>query len=155
MIFENEMKIEFDGISENESFARIVVSAFIAILDPTIDEIADVKTAISEAVTNAIIHGYDACSGKVYIYGKIVNRSVYFEVEDFGRGINNIEEARRPLFTSRPDQDRSGMGFTVMEAFMDSVQVESKEGYGTKVLMKKNISPVPSTEDSFGAVADE
>lgn len=139
MKFENEMKIEFDGISKNESFARVVVAAFVAQLDPTMEELSDIKTAVSEAVTNAIIHGYEQYPGKVFLYCKIVGNVVYLEIEDHGQGIKDIEKARQPLYTSKPDLERSGMGFTVMEAFMDHVEIESVEGCGTTIMMKKTL----------------
>ncbi|PKM52428.1 MAG: anti-sigma F factor [Firmicutes bacterium HGW-Firmicutes-7] len=147
MKFENEMKIEFDSKSQNEGFARVVVAAFVAQLDPTIEELADIKTSISEAVTNAIIHGYEMYPGKVYIYCKIVDDVIYVEIEDHGKGISNIEEARQPLFTSKPNMERSGMGFTVMEAFMDNVEVESVEGCGTTVMMKKTLLSLRATKE--------
>lgn len=135
----NEMKLEFSSNSENESFARTVVSAFIARLDPTLEELADVKTAVSEAVTNAIIHGYENQNGMVKIYGKIEGNSIYLEISDEGQGIDDISKAMEPLYTSKPELDRSGMGFAFMEAFMDELQVESEPGHGTTVKMKKNI----------------
>ncbi len=135
----NEMKLEFSSNSENESFARTVVSAFIARLDPTLEELADVKTAVSEAVTNAIIHGYENQNGMVKIYGKIEENSIYLEISDEGQGIDDIPKAMEPLYTSKPELDRSGMGFAFMEAFMDELRVESEPGQGTTVKMKKNI----------------
>lgn len=135
----NEMKLEFSSNSENESFARTVVSAFIARLDPTLEELADVKTAVSEAVTNAIIHGYENQEGMVKIYGKIEGNCIYLEISDEGQGIDDISKAMEPLYTSKPELDRSGMGFAFMEAFMDELQVESEPGHGTTVKMKKNI----------------
>lgn len=146
MKYENEMKVEFDSLSNNERFARVCVAAFVSQLDPTVDEIADIKTAVSEAVTNAIIHGYEDDPGKVTIYCKIVNNMVYIQVDDHGKGIANIEEAMAPLYTSKPDQDRSGMGFTVMETFMDSIEVESEVGRGTTVTMKKTLRSVKMEE---------
>ena len=140
MEFENKMKVEFDSKSQNEAFARVAVAAFVAQLDPTIEEISDIKTAISEAVTNAIIHGYEDYDGSVYISCQLLNNSVYIEVRDHGKGILDIEKAREPLYTSKPHEDRSGMGFTVMEAFMDSLEVESKPGYGTAIRMKKTLT---------------
>lgn len=137
-MYENKMKIEFLSKSENESFARVSVAAFISQLDPTIDEITDVKTAVSEAVTNSIIHGYEnSKKGLVCIESEIKGREVTVIVSDNGDGIDNIELARQPLYTSRPDLERSGMGFTVMETFMDSLQVNSEKGKGTKIIMKK------------------
>ena len=137
-MFENMMKIEFLSKSQNESFARVAVAAFASQLDPTIEEITDIRTAISEAVTNSIIHGYEnRQDGLVKIQAYIYNRELTVIVEDNGKGIDNIELAMQPLYTSRPDLERSGMGFTVMESFMDSLQVESERDKGTKVTMKK------------------
>ena len=110
----NEMKLEFSSYSENESFARTVVSAFIARMDPTLEELADVKTAVSEAVTNAIIHGYEKNPGMVTIYGKIEENTIYLEISDTGEGISDITKAMEPLYTSKPELDRSGMGFAFM-----------------------------------------
>lgn len=136
---ENKMKVEFTSLSKNESFARVVVSAFAAQLDPTLDEISDIKTAVSEAVTNAIIHGYgEESEDKVVKLEAVINGNVLeVKVIDEGKGIDNIEVARQPLYTSRPDLERSGMGFTVMETFMDELQVVSEVGIGTTVTMKK------------------
>lgn len=137
MRVDNEMKLEFLSKSQNESFARSVVAAFIAQLDPTLDELADVKTAVSEAVTNAVIHGYECKNGHVAIISRIIGRTVEIEIRDFGKGIENIELARQPLYTSKPELERSGMGFTVMETFMDEIEVESNPGMGTTVRLKK------------------
>ncbi|WP_102400047.1 anti-sigma F factor [Haloimpatiens massiliensis] len=135
---DNMMKIEFLSRSENESFARVAVSAFVSQLDPTIEELTDIKTAVSEAVTNSIIHGYEnSKEGIVKIEGFIEDNSFTVIVMDEGRGIENLELAMQPLYTSRPDLERSGMGFTVMETFMDSLEVHSEKGKGTKVIMKK------------------
>ncbi len=139
MDFTNEMLLEIDSQSRNESFARMVVAGFVAQLDPTIEEIADIKTAVSEAVTNAIIHGYNNGAGKVRISCKICNHEVFIEVTDTGKGIEDIEKAMEPLYTTRPELERSGMGFSFMEAFMDDLKVESKLGEGTTVKMKKLI----------------
>lgn len=138
-MFHNRMKVEFLAKSENESFARVSVASFIAQLDPTLEEINDVKTAVSEAVTNSIIHGYDNDeNGIVSIETIIKNKEVIITVEDNGQGIEDIEEAREPLYTSKPEFERSGMGFTVMETFMNSIEVFSEFGKGTKVVMKKS-----------------
>ena len=138
-MFHNRMKVEFLAKSENESFARVSVASFIAQLDPTLEEINDVKTAVSEAVTNSIIHGYDNDeNGIVSIETIIKNKEVIITVEDNGQGIEDIEEAREPLYTSKPELERSGMGFTVMETFMNSIEVFSEFGNGTKVVMKKS-----------------
>ena len=135
----NEMEIRFDSRSENEGFARVAVAAFMTKLNPTVEEVADVKTAVSEAVTNAIIHGYEQEIKKVHIRCRIRENIFFVEVSDTGRGIENVEEAMRPMFTTRPEQDRSGMGFAFMEAFMDQVEVESEPGKGTTVKMQKAI----------------
>ena len=137
--YDNEMKIEFLSKSKNEAFARIAVAAFIAQLDPTVEEVADIKTAVSEAVTNAIIHGYEEKIGIVKLICKIAQNEVFIEISDSGKGIENIEMAKEPLYTTKPNLERSGMGFTIMESFMDSMEVESIVGLGTKVTMKKKI----------------
>ena len=138
-IYENEMQLEFISKSNNEAFARISVAAFVAQLDPTVEEISDIKTAVSEAVTNCIIHGYEDTEGIVKIICKIIGNSITMEISDTGKGIENIEEARKPLYTSKPNLERSGMGFTIMESFMDEMKIESIVGLGTKVTMKKLI----------------
>ena len=135
----NEMKIIFDSRSCNESFVRVSVAAFCTQLNPTLEEVADIKTAVSEAVTNAIIHGYDSQVKKVEITCRIEKRTLYVEVTDRGKGIADVDKAMEPLFTTRPELDRSGMGFAFMEAFMDDVQVESRPGEGTTVRMKKTV----------------
>ena len=137
---ENKVRVEFLAKSENESFARIAVAALVAQLDPTVDELADIKTAVSEAVTNSIIHGYQNDETKIVCMEiKINDDEVEVIVIDEGIGIEDIEVAKEPLYTSRPELERSGMGFTVMETFMDSLVVESNKGCGTKVIMKKKI----------------
>lgn len=138
-VYENEMRLEFYSKSCNESFARVTVAAFAAQLDPSIEEIADIKTAVSEAVTNCIIHGYEEKEGIIKIECKLFANSIEIEISDNGRGIEDIEKARQALYTSKPDLERSGMGFTIMESFMDDVKVESVLGIGTKVTMKKMI----------------
>ena len=135
----NEMEIRFDSRSANEGFARVAVASFMTQLNPTVEEVADVKTAVSEAVTNAIIHGYDSENEKVSIRCRIEDNVLFVEVGDSGCGIRNVEEAMQPMYTSKPEQDRSGMGFAFMEAFMDSVEVESEPGKGTRVKMKKTV----------------
>ena len=135
----NEMKVSFDARSVNEGFARIAVAAFITDLNPTLDEMSDIKTAVSEAVTNAIIHGYDDPQEKVTLSCRILGRQIEIVVEDSGRGIADIEKAREPFYTTKPELERSGMGFAFMEAFMDEVDVMSEVGRGTKVIMKKKI----------------
>ena len=136
-MYDNMIKIEFLSKSQNEGFARVAVAAFISQLDPTIEELTDVKTAVSEAVTNAIIHGYENNEGIVFIETYLQNNEATVIVRDDGVGIADVEEAMQPLFTSRTDLERSGMGFTVMETFMDSLEVQSEKGKGTKVTMKK------------------
>lgn len=135
----NRMILEFESKSKNESFARTVVAAFAATLDPTIEELADIKTAVSEAVTNCIIHGYGDCSGMITMRCTINGDELTVEVEDSGAGIENITKAMEPLYTTRPELERSGMGFSFMEAFMDELEVESAIGEGTVVRMKKCI----------------
>ena len=151
-LYENEMKLEFISKSNNEAFARISVAAFVAILDPTIEEISDIKTSVSEAVTNSIVHGYEEQEGIVKLTCKIIGNTIIIEVSDNGKGIENIAEARRPLYTSKPDSERSGMGFTIMESFMDEVKVESIVGMGTKVTMKKTIKKEDITEEDISKV---
>ena len=135
----NEMKLEFVSKSNNEAFARITVAAFVAQLDPTIEELADIKTSVSEAVTNAIIHGYEDKKGIVKIKCQIIEDEVLIEIADNGKGIEDVEIAKQPLFTTKPNLERSGMGFTIMESFMDDLSIESIIGLGTKVTMKKRI----------------
>ena len=137
--FENEMKLEFLSKSSNEAFARITVAAFASQLDPSIEELADIKTAVSEAVTNCIIHGYENRIGIVKIYGKLSEDEIIIQITDTGKGIENIEIAKEPLYTTKPNLERSGMGFTIMESFMDTVDIESIVGLGTKVTMSKKI----------------
>jgi stage II sporulation protein AB (anti-sigma F factor) len=146
MINQNEMKLEFLSKSNNEAFARITVAAFVASLDPTIEEISDIKTAVSEAVTNSIVHGYEDKLGIINLRCKINDREVTIEISDNGKGIENIEMAKQPLYTSKPNLERSGMGFTIMESFMDELQVESVLGLGTKITMKKTIKEQPKEE---------
>lgn len=135
----NEMELVFDSRPVNEGFARVSVAAFMTQLNPTLEEVSDVKTAISEAVTNALIHGYDGKVKKIMIRCWIEGQTLYVEIRDEGKGIENVEKAMEPLFTTRPELDRSGMGFAFMEAFMDNVYVESELGKGTLVRMKKTI----------------
>lgn len=136
----NFMKLQFAAKSENESFARVTVAAFVSQLDPTMDEITDLKTVVSEAVTNAIIHGYDGNpEGIVTISASIEGDTVTLIIEDQGRGIEDVELAKQPLYTSKPELERSGMGFTIMENFMDEFDVTSEIGGGTRIRMKKRI----------------
>lgn len=160
----NEMTVEFDAISDNESFARVTVATFAASLNPTLEEVADIKTAVSEAVTNAIIHGYENIfgygkygnlrpeyqvvhPGKVRIHCAIQGDVLHIEISDQGKGIEDVEKAMEPLFTTKPELDRSGMGFAFMEAFMDELEVTSHPGKGTKVRMMKKLGTAPWIED--------
>lgn len=139
-MYNNKISIEFLSKSENEAFARVAIAAFVAQLDPTIEELTDIKTAVSEGVTNSIIHGYENSEdGRVKIDASITGKEVEIVISDFGVGIEDIGKAKEPLYTSRPDLERSGMGFTVMESFMDGLEVYSEKGKGTRVVMKKNI----------------
>lgn len=135
----NEMKMEFLASSSNEGFARVAVGAFVAELNPTVDELADIKTAVSEAVTNCIIHGYEQKEGSIWIQCSITGQQVEISIIDTGKGIRDIEQAREPLFTTKPELERSGMGFAFMEAFMDEVEVVSEPWKGTCVTMRKTI----------------
>jgi stage II sporulation protein AB (anti-sigma F factor) len=137
----NEMNLQFSALSQNESFARVTVAAFIAQLDPTLDELTEIKTVVSEAVTNAIIHGYEnEANGMVYISVVLQDGSIEMSIKDEGIGIHDIDEAMQPLYTSKPELERSGMGFTIMENFMDEVQVRSEPGFGTEIRLKKHLS---------------
>ncbi len=148
----NEMEIIFDAVSDNEAFARVAVAAFVSHLNPTLEELSDIKTAVSEAVTNSIIHGYE----NLYGYGRPADRKkvhpgkvqvqcvleedvLHIRVTDKGKGIENLEQAMEPLFTTKPELERSGMGFAFMEAFMDDLEVESSPGEGTVVIMRKKL----------------
>ena len=137
----NEMEIVFDAVSCNESFARVAVAAFITHLNPTLEELDDIKTAVSEAVTNAVIHGYRGQEGKIYLSATAWEKERLFSVtvRDEGVGIRDVEQAMEPMFTTCPEDGRSGMGFSFMEAFMDRVEVVSAPGKGTSVTMKKKI----------------
>ena len=135
----NEMKIVFDSRPENEGLARVAVAAFCTQLNPTLEEVSDLKTAVSEAVTNCIIHAYEGKVQKIEVRCRMQGRVIWVDVSDKGLGIENISKAMEPMFTTKPEKDRSGMGFTFMEAFMDEVTVESQVGDGTTVHMKKTI----------------
>lgn len=135
----NEMKIVFDSRPENEGLARVAVAAFCTQLNPTLEEVSDLKTAVSEAVTNCIIHAYEGKVQKIEVRCRMQGRIIWVDVIDKGIGIENISKAMEPMFTTKPEKDRSGMGFTFMEAFMDDVTVESQVGDGTTVHMKKTI----------------
>lgn len=134
----NTVKFEFLSLSENEALARSVAAAFIMPLDPTLEELADVRTAVSEAVTNAIVHGYKKKKGTVRMECRLDGRLLVISITDFGCGIENIEQARQPFFTTDADGERSGMGFAVMEAFMDDVDVVSRRDIGTRITLKNS-----------------
>lgn len=140
MEVKNKLKLKFSAISENESFARLAVASFCSNTNLTIEDITDIKTAVSEGVTNCIVHGYDGKDGEVEINVEIMEGEIHIEIIDWGVGIENVEEAQKPFYTSKPESERSGMGFTVMEGFMDKMIVESKLGEGTKVTLIKKIS---------------
>ena len=150
-MYKNNVNIELDSNSSNEGFARMVTVAFLAPLDPTIDEISDIKTAVSEAVTNCIIHGYDNKDGKIYMKMSLQDNLFRVEIEDKGIGIEDINKAMEPMYTTKEDEDRSGMGFCFMEAFMDNLEVESKVGQGAKIIMSKYIK---SSKDNYNAMED-
>ncbi len=134
-----KMLLQFESYSWNESFARVTVAAYLARLDPTVEEMEDVKTAVSEAVTNAVVHGYEDCVGKITVEAEIDEMLFTVKIHDDGCGIVDIKKAMEPLYTGKPQSERSGMGFSFMEAFMDEVKVESMPGKGTTVIMKKKI----------------
>lgn len=135
----NEMELIFDSLSANEGFARVAVAAFMTQLNPTLEEVADVKTAISEAVTNAVIHGYENEVHKIFIRCSVKEQTIFIEIEDHGKGMEDVKKAMEPLFTTKPEMERSGMGFSFMEAFMDDICVESVPNEGTIVKMQKTI----------------
>lgn len=136
---ENHVTVTFDAISVNEAFARMVVTAFLAGVNATMEEITDVKTAVSEAVTNAIIHGYEEKKGSVTMTCALEGTGLVVYVQDYGKGIEDIHRAREPFFTTKPELERSGLGFAFMETFMDGVEVMSHVGHGTTVIMKKTL----------------
>ncbi len=136
----NQMRIFFDAVSENESFARLVASGFFLPLNPTVSQMTDIKMAVSEAVTNAIIHGYEGKGGTVELYCAYEGEQLYIEVADQGIGMKDVTQAMEPLYTSKPELERSGMGFTIMETFMDSMYVTSTPDIGTRIFMKKRLS---------------
>lgn len=154
---ENEMKLEFVSKASNEAFARITVAAFASQLDPTIEELADIKTAVSEAVTNCIIHAYENRKGTIKIYAQLKDNQINIQISDNGKGIENVDVAKEPLYTTKPNLERSGMGFTIMESFMDSMKVESIVGLGTKVTLIKAIKKQEEQEDEneFGSLTKE
>lgn len=140
MEYQNAFRVFFAAKSQNEGLARIMTAAFLSQYDPTLSEITDVKTAVSEAVTNAIIHGYEDKTGEVELFCGYHEGKIYIEVADRGMGIDDIDQAREPLFTSKPELERSGMGFTIMETFMEGVRIESKKGEGTRIFMEKTLT---------------
>lgn len=136
-VYENRMQLEVLSKSKNEAFARVTVAAFASQLDLNIEQLEDIKTAVSEAVTNCIIHAYDTSEGIIKIEARLTKNSIEIEISDRGKGIENIELAKEPLYTTKPELERSGMGFTIMNSFMDELRVESIVGLGTKITMKK------------------
>ena len=144
MKFENYMILEFPSRSANEGFARAAAACFAAQLDPTLDEINDIKTAVSEAVTNCVVHGYNGTTGEITVWAALTKDHIYVRISDHGIGIPDVKKAIQPFYTTKPQEERSGMGFTVMQAFMDECKVTSKPGAGTEVLLSKRIG---SAED--------
>ena len=153
--YDNEMELQFVSKSRNEAFARITVAAFAAQLDPTIEELADIKTAVSEAVTNCIVHAYEDTEGIVKLRATLLDNVLEIEISDNGKGIEDVELARKPLYTTKGNLERSGMGFTIMESFMDDVQVESVLGLGTKVTMRKTIKSSSKKEEFAFSTIDK
>ena len=151
----NIMEVKFSAKSENESLARVIVASFAAKLDPTLDELADIKTAVSEAVTNCIIHAYDNRKGIIKINAKLKDNQIVIHISDNGKGIENVDVAKEPLYTTKPNLERSGMGFTIMESFMDSMKVESIVGLGTKVTLIKTIRKQEEQEESISSLTKE
>ena len=136
----NILEVKFSAKSENESLSRVIVASFAAKLDPTLDELSDIKMAVSEAVTNSIVHGYEEDESKfVYLRFELEDRMIKVVIEDRGKGIEDIKQAMQPMYTSKPELDRAGMGFSFMESFMDTLEVVSIKGEGTKVVMTKTI----------------
>ena len=144
--YDNEMELQFISKSNNEAFARVTVAAFAAQLDPTIEELADIKTAVSEAVTNCIVHAYEDTEGIVKLRSTLLKNTIEIEISDNGKGIEDIELARKPLYTTKGSLERSGMGFTIMESFMDEVEIHSVVGIGTKIVMRKQIKKEENNE---------
>ena len=143
----NKMTLKIKALSENESFSRSTVAAFCAVLNPTVDEIGDIKTALSEAVTNSIVHGYRHGDGDITIETEIINNDcIHISVIDEGVGIEDIEQARQPFFSTRPDEDRSGMGFTIMESFMDKLEILPNHPHGLIVKMEKRLNNAKSED---------
>lgn len=142
MSYNNELKLEFLSLSENEGFARSCVASFCLPLNPSVEIITDIKTAVSEAVTNCVVHAYPNTVGKIEILVKLTQNEIYISVKDFGVGIEDVIKAKEPFYTSKPESERSGMGFTVMESFMDNVTVTSKINVGTEVVLIKKLEEV-------------
>lgn len=136
----NTMKINFLSLSQNETFARTVIAAFCLPLNPSLSELNEIKTAVSEAVTNAVVHAYPDCAGEIEMTAETADRKLHIEIADKGVGIENLEEAMDPFYTTRPDEERSGMGFTVMQTFMEDVKIVSEVNKGTRVIMNKTIA---------------
>lgn len=143
-----EIRLEFDAISENEALARVVIAAFLTQLDPTLEELQDVKTAVSEAVTNAIIHAYQENGGKIVMQAILIKDEIEIWIEDYGIGIENVQKAMEPLYTTSSETERAGMGFAFMEAFMDKLEVQSTVGVGTKICMRKKFYPLNTWKNS-------
>ena len=139
MKYDNHIRVEFMSKSKNESLARVIAASFVSSLDPTLEELADIRTAVSEAVTNAIIHGYENGKGKIIMDCYITGQTVEIKIRDKGRGIEDLQLAMQPLYTSKPELERSGMGFTVMQSFMDFLKVKSVLNKGTTIIMRKCI----------------
>ncbi|MDO5377581.1 MAG: anti-sigma F factor [Clostridia bacterium] len=135
----NQMELIFPSLAENEAFARMVISAFLVGVNPTLSVVSEIRTAVSEAVTNAVVHAYAGTTGRIILRARLTEEHVEIEIEDFGRGIENVEQAMQPFFTTQPDQERTGMGFALMQSFMDEVSVESSPGNGTAVKMIKRL----------------
>ena len=143
----NFMEVTFKALSVNEGFARVAVAGFCLPLNPSVEELGDIKTAVSEAVTNSVVHAYPKGQGMVTVRCEIVGDEVKITVKDSGIGIEDIPKAREPFYTTKPDEERSGMGFAVMESFMDDVEVESVLGLGTKITMRRKIKSNSQKED--------
>ena len=148
MNYINKMHLEVPALSINESFIRGVVGAFCVSINPTIEQINDIKTAVSEAVTNCVVHGYKALKGNIFVDATLFDNQVEIIIEDFGIGIEDVNKAMQPFFTTKPDEERSGMGFTVMQAFMDKVEISSQIGKGTKISMTKYFAKKGATVDA-------
>lgn len=148
MNYINKMHLEIPALSINESFARGVVGAFCVSINPTLEQINDLKTAVSEAITNCVVHGYKDCKGDIFLDATLFEDRVEITIQDFGVGIDDVQKAMQPFFTTKPDEERSGMGFTVMQAFMDNVELLSQVGKGTKLTMTKYFAKKGATVDA-------